>query len=79
MAKLITGTSNYQTEELNYEMLDKLTQARDHHSSLMAKLHEMKQHIHPDHHDEFNRHFTDMYNSFGRMKDLMNKNISTVK
>lgn len=74
MAKLIQEESS-----INYELMAKLSKARDHHGEFMSHLHDMKQHLLPEHHDEFNKHLMDMYNSFGRMKDLLNKSVSKVK
>jgi hypothetical protein len=76
MPKLITGVSNYQTEEVNRELLDHVTRARDSHAAIMDAVNKSKAHIPVEHHDEFNRHFIDMINSFGRMKDLINKHVT---
>lgn len=74
MAKLVLEETS-----VNYDLMMKAVKVRDHHNELMSQLHEMKAHIHPSYHSEFNKHLMDMYNSFGRMKDLINKNVSKVK
>lgn len=74
MAKLVQEES-----PINHELMMKAIKVRDHHNDLMSQLHDMKFNIHPDHHAEFNKHLMDMYNSFGRMKNLVNQHVSKMK
>ena len=77
MAKLITGTSNYQTEDVNRELLKHMNNARDSHSDLQAHINEIKKHLPPATHDESNTSWMHIYNHFHRIKDLADKHMSS--